>query len=113
MSASEFVFDRAAYKQWLEDNTDAGTGGDLRKPLRIALEQCVTETQRKYLVCYIADSMTIYQIAELYSVNPSTVSRTIERGFIRLFRYLRFTSPRLYDLEFTKTDLRVRRKGEL
>ena len=95
MDAAELRLDRAAFEQWLQ-----GEGGDnraeldrLKRALPVVLAECVTETQRQYILHYFVDRMTQKQIGERYGVNPATGSRTIHRGLDRMYRYLRFVSP--------------------
>lgn len=95
MNAAELKLDRAAFEQWLQ-----GEGGDnraeldrLKQALPVVLAECVTETQRQYILHYFVDRMTLKQIGEQYGKNPATVSRTIHRGLDRMYRYLRFVSP--------------------
>ena len=95
MDAAELRLERAAFEQWLQ-----GEGGDnraeldrLKRALPVVLAECVTETQRQYILHYFVDRMTMKQIGERYGVNPATVSRTIHRGLDRAYRYLRFVSP--------------------
>lgn len=95
MDAAELRLDRAAFEQWLQ-----GEGGDnraeldrLKRALPVVLAECVTETQRQYILHYFVDRMTQKQIGERYGKNPATVSRTIHRGLDRMYRYLRFVSP--------------------
>lgn len=95
MDAAELRLERAAFEQWLQ-----GEGGDnraeldrLKRALPVVLAECVTETQRQYIIHYFVDQLTMKQIGERYGVNPATVSRTIHRGLDRMYRYLRFVSP--------------------
>lgn len=95
MDAAELRLERAAFEQWLQ-----GEGGDnraeldrLKRALPVVLAECVTETQRQYILNYFVDRMTQKQIGERYGKNPATVSRTIHRGLDRMYRYLRFVSP--------------------
>lgn len=95
MDAAELRLNRAAFEQWLQ-----GEGWDnradldrLKRALPVVLAECVTETQRQYILHYFVDRMTQKQIGERYGVNPATVSRTIHRGLDRMYRYLRFVSP--------------------
>lgn len=95
MDAAELRLERAAFEQWLQ-----GEGGDnraeldrLKRALPVVLAECVTETQRQYILHYFVDRMTQKQIGERYGKNPATVSRTIHRGLDRMYRYLRFVSP--------------------
>ena len=84
MDAAELRLERAAFEQWLQ-----GEGGDnraeldrLKRALPVVLAECVTETQRQYILHYFVDRMTQKQIGERYGKNPATVSRTIHRGWI-------------------------------
>ena len=95
MDAAELRLERAAFEQWLQ-----GEGGDnraeldrLKRALPVVLAECVTETQRVYIQHYFVDRLKTPQIAAMYGVDPSTVSRTINRGLDRMYRYLRFVSP--------------------
>ena len=65
----------------------------LKRALPVVLAECVTETQRQYILNYFVDRMTQKQIGDRYGKNPATVSRTIHRGLDRMYRYLRFVSP--------------------
>lgn len=62
--------------------------GQLIKALRIAWEQELTPTQRRYMNCYYLRRMTMADIAADCGVNVSTVSRTLQRGRQRLTRTL-------------------------
>ena len=95
MAASDLQLQHAAFDLWLnaegEDNRAALER--LKKDIPAVLSECLTETQRKYILHYFVDLMTQKQIGERYGVNPATVSRTIHRGLDRAYRYLRFVSP--------------------
>lgn len=95
MAASDLELQRAAFELWLN-----GEGEDnradlerLKKVLPVVLSECVTDTQKIYIQHYFVDRLKMPQIAAMYGVNPSTVSRTIHRGLDRAYRYLRFVSP--------------------
>ena len=95
MDAAELRLNRAAFEQWLQ-----GERGDnraeldrLKRALPVVLAECVTETQRKYILHYFVDRMAVKEIARLYQLDESTVSRTINRGLDNAYRYLRFVSP--------------------
>ena len=95
MAASDLQLQHAAFELWLnaegEDNRAALHR--LKRALPAVLAECVTETQRQYILHYFVDRMTQKQIGELYGVNTATVSRTIHRGLNNAYRYLRFVSP--------------------
>lgn len=63
----------------------------LRRNLRRAREQELTERQREMVSLYYDQGMTIPQIAERLGVNRSTVSRTLRRARDRLYRFLQYT----------------------
>lgn len=92
---SDLQLNHAAFKMWLQaDGTD--NLADLERAKRmlpIVLDECVTVTQRNYIMKYYLEKMSTVGIAELYGVDPSTVSRTIRRGLDKAYGYLRFVSP--------------------
>ena len=86
--------------QWLGDMTvwlraNAGDNGEqmtrLRRNLRRAREEELTERQREMVGLYYDQGMTMPQIAEQLGVSRSTVSRTLRRARDRLYRCLRYT----------------------
>nr|WP_325251085.1 sigma-70 family RNA polymerase sigma factor [uncultured Oscillibacter sp.] len=86
--------------QWLGDMTvwlraNAGDNGEqmtrLRRNLRWAREEELTERQREMVGLYYDQGMTMPQIAERLGVSRSTVSRTLRRARDRLYRFLRYT----------------------
>lgn len=85
----------AAFDIWLasEGEDNRADIEKLKRYLPIVLDECVTPTQKTYIMRYFADGLNIPQIAEKYGVNASTVSRTIRRGMNRAYGYLRFLSP--------------------
>lgn len=46
----------------------------------------LTKTQKSYIMLYYSENKTIAEIAEIYGVNKSTVSRTINRAKANLSR---------------------------
>lgn len=87
----------AAFDMWLasEGEDNRADIEKLKRYLPIVLDECVTPTQKTYIMRYFSDGLNIPQIAEEYGVNASTVSRTIRRGMNRAYGYLRFLSPLL------------------
>jgi len=85
----------AAFDLWLhEEGTDNLIDLErAKRMLPIVLDECVTATQRDYIIKHYVDGMKIKDIAEFYGLNPSTVSRTINRGLDKAYGYLRFVSP--------------------
>jgi len=85
----------AAFDLWLhEDGTDNLVDiNRAKRMLPIVLDECVTVVQRDYIIKYYIDGMNCSEIAELYRIDKSTVSRTIRRGIKNAYGYLRFVSP--------------------
>ena len=100
MDTTQYKMDRAAFKSWLlsgaEDNSVELS--DAIKLVPIVLNECVTETQRTYIIHHFVDCMSVTEIAQMYDLHPSTVSRTIHRGIDRIYKYLRFSSPAFFNV---------------
>lgn len=77
--------------------------------LPVIINEVLTEKQRDYILKYFMDGMNIVQIAKLYGVDCSTVSRTINRGLKKAFQHLRFVSPSFANTTFNRTNLRRRK----
>ena len=56
-----------------------------------AMEEELTDRQRQTSYRYFYDAMNVTQIAQALSLNPSPVSRTLQRATQRLLRVLRYT----------------------
>lgn len=52
------------------------------------IEGNLTKTQKSYIMLYYKENKTVVEIAEMFHVNKSTVSRTINRGKANLFKAL-------------------------
>lgn len=92
---SDLQLTHASFEMWLQaDGTDNLVDLErAKRMLPLVLDECVTATQRNYIMKYYLDKMSTVEIAELYGVDKSTVSRTIRRGLDTAYRYLRFVSP--------------------
>ena len=95
MGLSDLQLQHAAFDLWM-----AGEGDDnrtdiekARRILPIVLDEVCTVTQKEYIMAYFFEGCNIPKIAKRYGVNVSTVSRTINRGLDKAWRYLRFMSP--------------------
>lgn len=87
---NEFLGDLAAWNlRNGEDNSDRLER--LRRNLRKAREQELTDRQRQMLRMYYDEGKSMTKIAMSLRVNKSTVSRTIARGRSRLYRYLQYS----------------------
>lgn len=87
---NEFLGDMA---QWRLRNSpdNAERLERLRRNLRKAREQELTDRQRQMLRMYYDEGKSMTKIARLLKVNKSTVSRTIARGRRRLHQYLKYS----------------------
>ena len=63
----------------------------VRRNLRWALESELTPRQRQMVVLYYDRRLSMRQIARLLGVQPSTVTRTLQRAKRRLQNSLRYT----------------------
>jgi len=63
----------------------------VRRNLRWALESELTPRQRQMVVLYYDRRLSMRQIARLLGVQPSTVTRTLQRARRRLEHSLRYT----------------------
>lgn len=88
---------RASFDIWIaEGRANNQTDIDrLKKILPLAMKECCTEKQRLYIVHFFTDHMLMKEIAALYGVNTSTVSRSIQRGLRRMYDHLKFCYPGL------------------
>lgn len=112
--------DRRQFEQWmLSEGEDNRKGLDrLKEILPEVLNEGVTEKQRTYMLHYFVEQKNVCEIAEMYDINVSTVSRGIHRGLNRVYRYIRFAVPEFKNYEQAKVNLkkgrahRKRRGGE-
>ena len=94
----ELAQDQYAFDLWNNQGNDNDPAyRHLINAFRIAVRNELTEQQRTYIMAYYYDRLTMEEIAEQFTVNKSTVSRTIKRAEQRLQRVLRYAHPRLLD----------------
>ncbi len=91
----ELAQDQYAYDLWCEEGSDNLFHRHLINALRVALVEELTEQQHAYIVAYYYDRNTQEEIAKIFSVSKSTVSRTIKTAEKKLEHVLRYASPRL------------------
>ena len=66
---------------------------EYRKMLRIlrkVVDEQLSERQKQYVMLYYYKRMKITQIAQMFGVNKSTVSRTINRARQNIKRYMQY-----------------------
>ena len=64
----------------------------------------LTKTQKQYIIMYYMNDMKIHEIAYMFGVNKSTVSRTIKRAKNRIYERLKYTNFRSF-IDDEDTDL--------
>lgn len=106
--------DQYAYDLWRNESDGADIfHTHLLNAFRVAIRDELTEIQRTYIMAYYYERLTMEEVAERFSVNKSTVSRTISQAKKRLERVLRYASPFLLDKGY-RMSIRTsnRRKGK-
>lgn len=95
MPLQEYQLDHAAFDLWLmgEGEDNRAELDKVKRILPIVLEECCSPVQKKYIMHYFVDGMSMPQIAVMYDLATSTVCRTINRGLTRAYKALRFVSP--------------------
>lgn len=78
---------------WLRENGEDNSERleRLRRNLRRAREQELTPCQRQVLDMHFEQEMSVTQIARELGVNPSSVTRALQRAKERLRRYLQYS----------------------
>jgi len=87
--SSEWIGDMTV---WLRENSEDNSlqMERLRRNLRQARERELTQRQKQILDLYYDQHLSINKIAHLLGVQPSTVSRTLERARNRLRKCLQY-----------------------
>ncbi len=80
-------------QRWLRES--AGDNADrmtrLKRNLRDAKRQELTPRQYQILTMYYEEERSVTQIARALGVNPSTVTRSLQRSKKRLYQCLRYS----------------------
>ncbi len=71
-------------REFKSRNTNSYARNKMKKIMISALKTEVTERQRQMLTEYFYNGKNVNQIAEIYGINKSTVSRTISRALNNL-----------------------------
>lgn len=87
--SSEWEGDLIAWAQQFAESNDQQRDRLLRQ-LRQARQKELTPRQQEFLLLHYDQNLSVTQIAEIYSVHPSTVSRTLQRARARLRRVLQY-----------------------
>lgn len=100
LNATQYHLDKRSYLSWFLNEWEGGlTKEDIRKRRALVIGRIVhgelSEKQQLYLTEYLYNDLNTSEIAIKYNVHCSTVSRTIERGFQKLFRILYYLAPEI------------------
>lgn len=108
---TQYRLDLASYQYWFNRTFGAPDEdfSDLRNLLYKAIQYELSDVQRTYLCMYYFEGLTMEEIASQNHVNKSTISRTIKRARARLFRCLKYSSPKML-LLFEKGDVQYKIK---
>ena len=106
-----FQADLYAYHKWqnMQGEDNRAEFERLKKILPVAIQQCMTEKQREYFLCYFVEGLNFNAISERYGVDRSTISRTLRRGMNNLYKCLRYSVP---GLEATAIEIRNVRNNQ-
>ena len=96
VSLFEFWGDKSQYAAWLQGEfaEEADFHAHTLNALRVAMDEELTDTQRKYMEMFFVYGMSMKDIGQELGVAKATVSRTINCGLERLYHVLRYANPR-------------------
>lgn len=79
-------------KNYKLDNAQSNTEKieTVKRMLYEVIHNELTGKQREYLLMYYFDRMKLKEIASIYNVNISTISRTIKRGEKNIYNFLKY-----------------------
>ena len=85
--------ERAALLEYNAGGTNTQYIMYLKRQLCKAIDEVLTEQQKRAVTGYYLEGKSITEIAREQGVNRSTVSRNLKRGITRLSAALRFCEP--------------------
>ena len=90
------LFDQYALDLWKHESDEEDLFHEhLLNALRVAVAEELTEVQRRYIQEYYYNLKTYKEIANMFSVNPATVCRSVALAKKRLEKVLRYATPEL------------------
>ena len=95
MTKYEIHLEKVMFDTWLKESGETNEADieHLQNCVHLAIKECLTKKQGQYLSLYLS-GYNMIEIAEMCSVNKSTVSRTIGRGLDRVLNHIKYASPR-------------------
>lgn len=105
VSLFEFLGDKSQYAAWLQGEfaEEADFHAHTLNALRVAMDEELTDTQRKYMEMFFVYGMSMKDIGQELGVAKATVSRTINCGLDRLYHVLRYANPRYLTFPKSRT----------
>lgn len=94
-AARQAHLEKVMYSTWLRESgeTNADQIRHLKNCVRIALAECLTETQLRYISLYLSGYSST-EIANICGVNKATVSRGMHRGLKKVLSRIKYATPR-------------------
>ena len=89
-----FMSDELQYRKYFEGESHDEFLEHAKKAIMVAINEDLTEKQRKYYTQYYLNGISIPEIASMECVNKSTVSRTLTRATIKIHKAMRYSAPR-------------------
>ena len=101
----DFWGDKSQYAAWLQGEfaEEADFHAHTLNALRVAMDEELTDTQRKYMEMFFVYGMSMKDIGQELGVATATVSRTINCGLDRLYHVLRYANPRYLTFPKSRT----------
>lgn len=90
----DVAFEKLAFRIWLSGRSETNFS-QARRNMMMAVQEELTTQQHLYATAYYVDRRKVSEIAALYGVDKSTVSKVLSRARARLRRVLRYCSPEL------------------
>lgn len=103
----EFQADAIQFAKWNENEVETDFVSHAKKATLKALNEELTEKQKRYFTLYHINRTSIEEIAKLEGVNKSTVSRTLTRARKKMSKVLRYTAPYLLNEQAETRNRRV------
>ncbi len=80
--------------QILKNNSKSEDNSSLikltKRAIRKIIQDELTERQKEYIMLYYYNDMDMCEIAKMYGVNKSTISRTINRARMNILEYTKY-----------------------
>lgn len=99
MATCEYVLDTVAYQMWQAEQQEEKTATEIAQQNRLfnllvtkAIHNELSETDAEILKLYFYKGYTQRELAELFGVNVSTISRRIDKSLNTLYEKLKYAA---------------------